>query len=75
MDTEKRQNLTPKVNAFFAVKRSFPNDKKNIKKGLLAIFGEESFLVDYTIQISNLDLVKDLAEVVHFLTTLQLTVW
>jgi hypothetical protein len=45
IDTEKRQNLTPKVNVLFAVKRSFPNDKKNIKKELPTENGEESFFV------------------------------
>jgi len=71
IDTEKRQYLTSKVNALFSVKRSFSNEKMDIKKGLLIIFDEESYLVDKRFeplarrsQISSFDLLKDLVEVI-----------
>ena len=45
IDTEKRQYRTSKVNTLFAVKLSFSNDKKDIKKGLPINSDEESFVV------------------------------
>ena len=45
IDTETRQYLTSKVNALFAIKHSFSNDKKDIKKGLPIKSDEESFVV------------------------------
>ena len=66
IDTEKRQYITSKVNAQFAVKRSFSNEKKDIKKGLITIFGGESYLVAGTCEISNLELLRDIEHVIHF---------
>ena len=63
IDTEKRQYLTSKVNALFSVKRSFSNEKKDIKKGLPIENDEESYLVDYVNEISNLELLKDLMKI------------
>ena len=64
INTNNRQYLTSKVNAHFAIKRSFSNDKKDIKKGLPIKYDEESVLVDKVIEISNLDLLWDLSKVV-----------
>jgi len=72
-DTKIRRNITSKVNDLFAVKRSSSNEKKDIQKGLPINSDEESSLVDKVIeplarrsQISNLELVKDLEEMVKF---------
>jgi hypothetical protein len=67
-DTEKRQYLTLKVNALFSVKRSFSNERRDIKKGLPTENGEESCLVAGVGEISNFDLVKDMTEVIVFLS-------
>ncbi|MCK5703086.1 MAG: hypothetical protein KAI29_18115 [Cyclobacteriaceae bacterium] len=45
IDTEIRQYRTSKVNTLFSVKRSFSNDKMDMKKGFPTKNGEESSLV------------------------------
>jgi site-specific DNA recombinase len=42
IDTEKRQYLTSKVNALFAVKRSFTNNNEYKTEGLPTVSGGES---------------------------------
>ncbi len=69
-DTKIRKNITSKVNDLFAVKRSSSNEKKDIKKGLLIRFDGESSLVDKRFEISNLDLLRDLAEMVDVIVML-----
>jgi hypothetical protein len=62
-----RQYLTSKGNTLFSVKRPFSNENKVMKKGLPINSDEESYLVAAIGEISNFDLVKDLAEVVEYL--------
>ncbi len=66
IDTVSRQYRTSQVNILFSVKRSFSNEKADIKKGLPIKSDEESTLVDYTIEISNLDLMGDIIEIIDY---------
>ena len=61
--TEKRQYLTSKVNVLFVLRGLFSNNKKSIKKGLPINSDEESFVVAGVVELSNLDLLKDIAEI------------
>ena len=67
IDTKIRKNLTSKVIDLFAVKRLSSNEKKNMKKGFLIRFDGESFVVAGVREISNIDFLKDLAEIVDYL--------
>ena len=63
IDTEKRQYRTSKVNALFAVKRSFTKNTKDYKKEIPTENGKESSLVAGVGETSNFELLKGLAEV------------
>jgi len=66
INTKIRKNLNSKVNDLFAVKRSSSIEKMDIKKGLSIKSDEESYLVDNTVEISNLELLQDFSAVVVF---------
>jgi hypothetical protein len=66
LNTKNRTYLTSKVNSLFLVKFQFQRDSERSNKKLPTKNGEESCVVDYMIEISNLDLLKDLAEVVEY---------
>jgi hypothetical protein len=57
------------VNALFSVKRVFIRDTEGDKKEKSTENGGLSYVVDYTFEISNLDLVRDLIEIHDFLNT------
>jgi len=61
------QYLTSKVNSLLLAKSQFQKVSRGTNKKLPTKNGEESRLVAGTDEISNFDLLKDLAEVVDFL--------
>ncbi len=63
LDTKKRTYLSSKVNSLFLAKSQFKRTSGGVNKKLPINSDEESSLVDYTIEISNLDLVKDIEEI------------
>ena len=67
IDTDKRQCLTSKLNSLFLEKSQYKRTSGSINKKLPINSDEESSLVDYMNEISNLDLVKDLNEVIDIL--------
>ena len=69
-DTEKRQYLTLKVNSLVSLKLDFMRTSEDIKEKLPIKFDEESSLVDKRFELSNLNLVKGLMEVVESLVFL-----
>jgi len=56
-----------KINLTGVLKRRFSNRNIDVIKVLPIKSDEESSLVDYTVEISNLDLLKALFELVEFL--------
>jgi len=62
--------LTSKVNSFFLAEYHFKYILQGIKEKLLTENDEESPLVDKRFELSNLDLVKGLMEVVESLVFL-----
>ena len=60
--------LTSKMNSLFLAKSQFMRTSGGINKKLPIKSDEESSLVDKVIEISNLDLVRDLIEINDFLS-------
>ena len=69
VDTTNRTYLTSKVNSLFLAKSQFKRTSEGVNKKLPINSDEESSLVDYMIEISNLDLMRDLIEVVDYEVT------
>jgi len=67
VDTANRTYLTSKVNSLFLAKSQFMRTSGGINKKLPIKSDEESLVVDYVIEISNLELAMDLKIVVDFL--------
>ena len=67
VDTKNRTYLTSNVNSLFLAKSEFMRTSGGINKKLPIKSDEESFVVAGINEISNFDLVKDLAEVIGFL--------
>ena len=68
VDTTNRTYLTSKVNSLFLAKSQFQWDSEGKNKKLPTISDEESHLVDYEIEISNLEFMKDLMLIIDFQT-------
>jgi len=65
IDTKKRTYLTSKVNSLFLLKSRFSSSCEGINKKLPTKNGEESYLVDKRFEISNLDLIKEMVNMVN----------
>ena len=66
VDTTIRTYLTSKVNSLFFAKSQFKRTSEGVNKKLPINSDEESSLVDYTVELSNLDLFRDLMELFYF---------
>ena len=67
VDTKKRTYLTSKVNSLFLAKSQYKVDSGGTNIKLPIKSDEESSLVDYTIEISNLDLVMSIFDIQNLL--------
>lgn len=67
IDTVSRQYLTSEVNSLFLAKSRLIGDYESINKKLPTNNDEESYLVDKVIEISNLELVRGLVEVIDYM--------
>jgi len=69
VDTKNRTYLTSRVNSFFLAKSQFKGVSRGTNKKLPTINGEESPFVDKVIEISNLDLLKDITYIIRYVDT------
>jgi site-specific DNA recombinase len=70
IDTKNRVYLTSKVNSLFLAKSQFKRDSEGTNKKLPTVSDGESSLVDKRFEISNLVLVRDVANMIDFIESL-----
>jgi len=67
IDTKNREYLTSKVNSLFLAKSQFIRVSGGTNKKLPIKNDEESSLVDYMSEISNLDLIRDTGKIMYLI--------